>query len=160
NFGIPQQEAPKVRVGATVKVKSNDIAGTTFAGRVTAIDSVINEGTRNVQIQATLSNPGSKLRPGMFVEVQIPVGAERQVIALPANAINYARYGGSVYVVGDMKDQTGKLYRGVKQQFVKIEGNRGDQVAVVSGLNPGDEVVTSGVFKLRNGAAVQVNNKV
>jgi len=160
NFGIPQQEAPKIRVGSIVKIKSNDLAGSTFAGRVTAIDSVINEGTRNVQIQATLSNPGAKLTPGMFVEVQVPVGADRAVIALPATAINYAPYGDSVYVVSDMKDQTGKLYRGVHQQFVKIDGSRGDQVAVTSGVNPGDEIVSSGVFKLRNGAAVQVNNKV
>jgi len=160
NFGIPQQEASKVRVGSVVKVASKDLGGSSFAGRVNAIDSVVNEGTRNIQIQATLSNPGGKLRPGMFVEVAIPIGVERSVVALPATAINYAPYGDSVYVVTDMKDQTGKLYRGVRQQFVKIDGNRGDQVAVVSGINPGDEVVTSGVFKLRNGAAVQVNNKI
>ena len=160
NFGIPQQEAPKVRVGSIVKVTSKDLAGASFAGRVNAIDAVVNEGTRNIQIQATLSNPGGKLRPGMFVEVAIPIGVERSVIALPTTAINYAPYGDSVYIVTDMKDKTGKLYRGVRQQFVKIDGNRGDQVAVVSGINPGDEVVSSGVFKLRNGAAVQVNNKI
>jgi membrane fusion protein (multidrug efflux system) len=87
-------------------------------------------------------------------------GASRPVIAIPASSINSAPYGDSVYIVTDLKDQTGKSYRGVRQQFVKVEGSRGDQVAVVSGLNPGDEVVTSGVFKLRNGAAVQVNNKI
>jgi membrane fusion protein (multidrug efflux system) len=160
NFGIPQQESPKVRVGSIVKVTNQELGGEILTGRVNAIDSVVNEGTRNIQIQATLSNPKGKLRPGMFVEVQIPIGQERSVISLPATAINYAPYGDSVYVVTDMKDRTGKIYRGVKQQFVKIDGTRGDQVAVVSGLNPGDEVVTSGVFKLRNGAAVQVNNKI
>ena len=82
------------------------------------------------------------------------------MITLPASAISYAPYGDSVFVITDLKDPKGKTYRGVRQQFVKLEGSRGDQVAVVSGLNPGDEVVTSGVFKLRNGAAVQVNNKV
>jgi membrane fusion protein (multidrug efflux system) len=82
------------------------------------------------------------------------------VITLPASAISYAPYGDSVFVVTDLKDPKGHSYRGVRQQFVKIDGSRGDQVAVVSGLNPGDEVVSSGVFKLRNGAAVQVNNKV
>jgi membrane fusion protein (multidrug efflux system) len=96
----------------------------------------------------------------MFVQVELPVGAGRPVIALPASAINYAPYGDSVFVITDLKDPQGKPYRGVKQQFVKLEGSRGDQVAVISGLNPGDEVVTSGVFKLRNGAAVQINNKV
>jgi len=160
NFGIPQQEAPKVHVGSVVKVTNQELGRAVLTGRVTAIDSVVNEGTRNIQIQATLSNPGAKLRPGMFVEVQIPIGVDREVVALPTTAINYAPYGDSVYVVTDMKDNTGKLYRGVRQQFVKIDANRGDQVAVVSGINPGEEIVTSGVFKLRNGAAVQINNKV
>jgi membrane fusion protein (multidrug efflux system) len=96
----------------------------------------------------------------MFVQVQVVLGESRQIVALPASAINYAPYGDSVFVVTDLKDPKGKIYRGVRQQFVKVEGSRGDQVAVVSGVNPGDEVVTSGVFKLRNGAAVQVNNKV
>jgi membrane fusion protein (multidrug efflux system) len=96
----------------------------------------------------------------MFVQVQVALGASRQVIPLPASAINYAPYGDSVFVVTDLTDPKGKTYRGARQQFVKVEGSRGDQVAVVSGVNPGDEVVTSGVFKLRNGAAVQVNNKI
>jgi membrane fusion protein (multidrug efflux system) len=127
---------------------------------VTALDSVIDETTRNVQVQATLANPEGKLRPGMFVQVDVGVGAGRAAITLPASAISYAPYGDSVFVITDLKDPKGKTYRGVRQQFVKLEGSRGDQVAVISGVNPGDEVVTSGVFKLRNGAAVQVNNKV
>jgi len=160
NFGVPQQTAAQARVGRTLRVSSNDVGGLTFAGRVTALDSVVNEATRNVQVQATLANPGGKLRPGMFVQVEITTGADRPVIALPTSAINYAPYGDSVFVVSDLKDPSGKTYRGVRQEFVKVEGSRGDQVAVVSGVKPGDEVVSSGVFKLRNGAAVQVNNKV
>src|SRR6266446_3217929 len=160
NFGVPQQSAVQVRVGRTLRVSSSDVGGIKFSGRVTALDSVVNEATRNFQVQATLSNPGGKLRPGMFVQVEIATGADRPVIALPASAINYAPYGDSVYVVAELKDPKGNTYRGVRQQFVKLEGSRGDQVAVVSGVNPGDEIVTSGVFKLRNGAAVQVNNKV
>jgi len=160
NFGVPQQTALEARVGRTLHVSSNDVGGLKFAGRVTALDSVVNEATRNVQVQATLANPGGKLHPGMFVQVEITTGADRPVIALPITAINYAPYGDSVYVVSDLKDPSGKTYRGVRQQLVKLEGSRGDQVAVVSGVNPGDEVVSSGVFKLRNGAAVQVNNKV
>jgi membrane fusion protein, multidrug efflux system len=149
-----------VKVGQSLRVTSDDVVGAHFTGRVTALDSVVNETTRNIQIQATLSNPGGRLRPGMFVEVQAITGANRSVIALPATAINYAPYGDSVYVVTDMKDKAGNSYRGVRQQFVKVEGSRGDQVAVVSGIQPGEEVVSSGVFKLRNGAAVQVNNKI
>ena len=160
NFGVPQQQSSLVQAGRTLRLTSDDVPGVEFAGRVTAIDSVVNEATRNIQVQATLANPGGKLRPGMFVQVELKLGASRDVISLPASAINYAPYGDSVFVVADLKDPKGKTYRGVRQQFVKVEGSRGDQVAVVSGLKSGDEVVSSGVFKLRNGAAVQVNNKV
>src|SRR6266404_2677838 len=160
NFGVPQQTSAQLLGGRTVRVTSDDLPGAGFTGRVTAVDSVINEATRNIQVQATLSNPQGKLRPGMFVQVELGVGANRQVITLPASAINYAPYGDSVFVVGQLKDPKGKTYLGVRQQFVKVGGSRGDQIAIVSGLNPGDEVVSSGVFKLRNGAAVKVNNKV
>jgi membrane fusion protein (multidrug efflux system) len=160
DFGVPQQAAGQVRVGRNLRVTSEDLAGQTFNGRVTALDSIVDETTRNVQVQATLSNPQSKLKPGMFVQVELGFGASRQAITLPASAISFAPYGDSVFIITDLKDPKGQPYRGVRQQFVKVDGSRGDQVAVVSGVNPGDEVVTSGVFKLRNGAAVTVNNKV
>jgi membrane fusion protein, multidrug efflux system len=160
NFGVPQQAISQMTVGRSLRVTKEDLPSVAFSGRVTAVDSVVNEATRNIQIQATLPNSEGKLRPGMFVQVEVAMGAGRSVIALPASAINYAPYGDSVFVITDLKDPTGKSYRGVQQQFVKVEGSHGDQVAIISGINPGDEVVTSGVFKLRNGAAVQVNNKV
>jgi membrane fusion protein (multidrug efflux system) len=160
NVGVPQQEAAQIHMGQKLRVTAENVAGKVFSGNVTALDSEVDQTTRNIQVQATLSNPEGKLRPGMFVQVELAVGASRAVIALPASAINYAPYGNSVFVITDLKDPSGQTYRGVKQQFVKVDGARGDQVAVISGLNPGDEVVSSGVFKLRNGAAVQVNNKV
>ena len=160
NFGVPQQEAGKVASGRAIRVKNNDLPGLFFSGKITALDSVINEQTRNIQVQATLANKGNRLRPGMYVEVEMPLGQPREVVPLPASAINYAPYGDSVYIVSDMKDPKGNSYRGVRQQVVKIEGSRGDQVAIISGVKPGDEVVSSGVFRLRNGAPIQVNNKV
>ena len=111
-------------------------------------------------MQATLANPDGKLRPGMFVQAEVSLGAQQAVIALPASAISYAAFGDSVFVVSDLKDDKGRPYRGVRQQFVKLGPARGDQIAVLSGIKPGDEVVTSGIFKLRNGAAVQINNTV
>jgi membrane fusion protein (multidrug efflux system) len=160
NFGVPQQEAPKMGIGHSLQVTSTDLPGQIFRGTITALDSVINEQTRNIQVQATFQNPGGKIRPGMFLEVALPLGKPRDVIPLPASAINNAPYGDSVYVVTDMQDEKGNKYRGVKQHVVKIEGSKGDQVAITSGLNPGDEVVSSGVFRLRNAAPVQVNNIV
>ena len=160
NFGVPQQDTPKVIAGHVIRVTNSDLPGMAFTGRITALDSVINEQTRNIQVQSIVTNKDNKLRPGMFVQVELPLGQPRQVIPLPASAINYAPYGDSVFVVVEMKDAKGSTYRGVRQQVVKIEGSRGDQVAIVSGLNPGEEVVSSGAFRLRNAAPVQVNNAV
>jgi membrane fusion protein, multidrug efflux system len=160
NFGVPQQAAGQVRLGRHVRLTTDDLAGVEFGGRVTAIDSTVDEATRNVQVQATLANPEGRLRPGMFVQTEILLGGSNEVVSLPASAISYAPYGDSVFVVTELKGQNGQTYKGVRQQFVKVGGARGDQIAVVSGIKPGDEVVTSGVFKLRNGAAVLVNNKV
>ena len=160
DVGLPQQVLGQVAAGRSLRVTSEDLPGRVFTGRITALDSVVDQATRNIQVQATLSNPEGKLRPGMFVQVQVGLGTSRPVIALPASAISYAPYGDSVFIITDLKDQQGRTYRGVRQQFVKVEGSQGDQVAVISGVNAGDEVVSSGVFKLRNGAAVQVNNKV
>jgi membrane fusion protein (multidrug efflux system) len=160
NFGVPQQDTPKVIPGHALRVTNGGLPGMAFSGRITALDSVISEQTRNIQVQATVTNKENKLRPGMFVQVELPLGQARQVVPLPASAINYAPYGDSVFIVVEMKDAKGNTYRGVRQQVVKVEGSRGDQVAITSGINPGDEVVSSGVFRLRNAAPVQVNNTV
>ena len=160
NFGVPQQDAGRVRVGHRISVTASDAAGAEFDGRVTAIDSIVDQATRNVQVQATLGNQGRRLRPGMFVQAELRLGASRSVVALPASAISYAPFGDSVFVVTDLQGENGQTYRGARQQFVKLGGARGDQVAILTGVAPGDEIVTSGVFRLRNGAAVVVNNKV
>jgi membrane fusion protein (multidrug efflux system) len=159
NFAVPQQDAGLLRPGSEVRVRvdGNDLSVT---GKITAVNSIIDEATRNVEAQATFSNKTGELRPGMFVDVSVLLPTSTAVIALPASAVAYAPYGNSVYVVEDMEGPDGGTYRGVRQQFVKLGGGRGDLVAVLSGLNPGEEVVTSGVFKLRPSAAVQVNNEI
>ncbi len=159
NFSVPQQQLANLRLGASVRVTAEG-AGVSSTGRVTAVDSVVDPATRNVQVQATLGNADAKLRPGMFVQSSLSIGSSNSAVTVPTSAINYAPYGDSVFVVEDLKDPKGQTYRGVRQQFVKLGSGRGDQVAIVSGVKSGEEIVTSGVFKLRNGAAVQVNNKV
>jgi len=160
NFSVPQQDAGQVHTGHNVRVTTGDLAKIEYAGRITAINSIVDEATRNIQLQATLANPKGALRPGMFVQAEVLLGASRPVVTLPGSAISYAPYGDSVFVVTDLKDQKGQTYRGVRQQFVKLGASRGDQIAVLSGLKAGEEIVSSGVFKLRNGASVLVNNKV
>ena len=160
NFSLPQQDVASLQVGAEVRATADSVATGEITGRITAINSVVDEATRNVQVQATFRNPKGRLRPGMFVDVQVVLGTSRAVVALPSSSINYAPYGNSVFVVSEMKNpKNGSTYRGVKQEFVKLGESRGDQVAVLSGVAPGQEVVTSGVFKLRNGAAILVNNQ-
>ena len=160
NFGVPQENTGQLAIGRSLRITSDDLPGVQFSGRVNALDSVVDSSTRNITVQAMLANPQNKLRPGMFVQIALGIGASTPVIALPASAISYAPYGDSVFVVTDLKDPKGNTYRGVRQQIVKLGASRGDQIGVTSGLNPGDEVVSSGVFKLRNGASVQINNKV
>jgi membrane fusion protein (multidrug efflux system) len=160
NFDVPQQDAGRVRVGHGVHVTAKDVGSVPFVGQVTALDSVVDPATRNVKIQATLANPEGKLQPGMFLDVEVGTAVNQTVIALPASAISYAPFGDSVFIVTDLKTPDGKPYKGVRQQFVKVGPTRGDQIAVVSGVKPGDEVATSGLFKLRTGAAVLINNAV
>jgi membrane fusion protein, multidrug efflux system len=160
NFSVPQQSVSEMRVGRHVRITVGEAAGAEMQGRVTAIDSIVDESTRNIQVQATFANPDGKLRPGMFVQAEALLGAGSTIVSLPASAISYAPYGDSVFVVTDLTSENGTVYRGVRQQLVKLGHARGDQVSIVSGVKAGDEVVTSGVFRLRNGAAVQVNNKV
>jgi membrane fusion protein (multidrug efflux system) len=160
NFSVPQQEVGRLHAGGEVRLSAEGDSGGEFAGRITAVDSVVDESTRNVQVQATVPNPGSRLHPGMFVETRVLLGAGQTIVSLPASAISYAPFGDSVFVVGDVQGPSGQTYRGVRQQFVKLGAARGDQVALLSGVKPGEEVVSSGAFKLRNGAAIRVQNNV
>jgi membrane fusion protein, multidrug efflux system len=157
NFSVPQQQVVEVRVGREVRVALTGPEGRSLAGSITAVDAVVDQSTRNLQVQATFANPKGDLRPGMFVEAQVVTGEGASVLVLPASAISFAPYGDSVFVVADAKESKGKA---VTQQFVKLGPARGDQVAVLSGIGEGAEVVSSGAFKLRNGALVQVNNEV
>ena len=160
DFAVPQQQVAALRVGATVRAAADSGASALVSGRITAINPVVDAETRNVQVQATFSNPHGRLRPGMYVTVTVDLGARDPVVSVPASAINFAPYGNSVFIVEDIKGPDGKPYKGVRQQFVKVGTALGDQVAILDGVKPGQEVVTSGVFKLRTGASVIVNNAV
>lgn len=159
HFTVPQQEVARLRAGGEVRVTSDGFEGTEV-GRVTAVDSLVNSDMRNMQVQAVFDNRSGRMRPGMFVETQLARGAKQTVLTVPVSAISYAPFGDSIFIVENMKDPKGKTYLGVRQQFVKLGPGRGDQVAVMTGLKPGEQVVTSGVFKLRPSAAVVVNNKI
>lgn len=160
NFWLPQQYLGQIGAGQPVSVRADGLPDITFEGKINAVDAVIDEATRNVRVQATLPNPKGLLRPGMFVNTEVPLANTTSHIVLPATAIQFAPYGDMVYIIEQMKGPDGKMYQGVRQQVVKVGESRGDRVAILSGVNAGEEVVTSGVFKLRPGVAVQVNNSI
>ncbi|MCX6956530.1 MAG: efflux RND transporter periplasmic adaptor subunit [Verrucomicrobia bacterium] len=159
NFTIPQRQLSALSLGQKIALKV-DAFPKGFEGKITAINSEVDATTRSVSVQATLSNPGEQLRAGMFVQVEVELPAGEPQIAVPATAIAYAPYGNSVYVIEKMKGKDNQEYLGVRQQIVKLGATRGDLVTIVEGVKAGEQIVTSGVFKLRNGAPVQVNNAV
>jgi membrane fusion protein, multidrug efflux system len=160
NFSLPQQDLSKLIIGEPVQLRVDTFPDQIFNGAITAINPLVDQATRNVQVQATFKNTDFRLRPGMFAKVSVVLSERQNVVAIPATAIHYAPYGDSIFVVSELKDPQGKEYKGVKEQFIKTGQTRGDMIAVVSGLKPGDEVVTSGVFRLKSGAHVKVNNQV
>jgi membrane fusion protein, multidrug efflux system len=160
NFAVPQQQVASLRIGAVVHAAADSGAQAMATGRITAINPVVDEATRNVQVQATFRNEHGRLRAGAYVGVEVMLGTGAPLVALPASAISFAPYGNSVFIVEKQRGPDGKPYLGVRQQFVKIGAAQGDQVAILGGVRAGEEVVTSGVFKLRPNAAVQVNNRV
>jgi membrane fusion protein, multidrug efflux system len=160
NFSLPQQDLSKLIIGEPVQLRVDAFPDQLFNGAITAINSLVDQATRNVQVQATFKNSDFRLRPGMFAKVSVVLSERQNVVAIPATAIHYAPYGDSIFVISELKDPQGKEYKGVKEQFIKTGQSRGDMIAVVSGLKPGDEVVTSGVFRLKSGAHVKVNNQV
>lgn len=160
NFAIPQQNLEKLKVGTAVKVTTDATGTDQFEGTINAINSTVDEATRNISVQALIKNPQNRLRPGMFASVQVVLPQIENLVSAPSSAIAYAPYGNSVFVVEEKPGPDGKPAKTVRQQFVKLGASRGDLVAITEGVKAGDEVVSSGVFKLRNGAGVFVNNTV
>ena len=161
DFALPQQELPRLAAGFEVHVHSDALPGREFTGKITAINSMVDTATRNIDLQATLANPDHALRPGMFVKVDVILPQKTKTLVIPGSAVSYAPYGNSVFVIEKKKDpKTGKESQALRQAFVRIGEARGDFVAVSQGLKAGDEVVSTGVFKLRNGMAVVVNNEL
>lgn len=161
NFSLPQQRLAQLKTGLTVRVTTDAFPDRDFEGKLTAINPEVETVTRNVRMQATLANSSGLLRPGMYVDVAAVLPATEQVLMIPATAVLYAPYGDSVFVVEDKKDEkTGAVGKVLNQQFVRLGKTRGDFVVVDSGLSAGQTIVTTGLFKLRNGMAVVVDNKL
>jgi membrane fusion protein (multidrug efflux system) len=155
DFTLPQQQLALVRLGLTVRVTTDALPGETLQGRITAINPLVDADTRQIKMQATVANRGNKLRPGMFANVAVGLPVLQKVLTIPATAVLYAPYGDSVFIIEDAADKKGQVLR---QQFVRLGVKRGDFVAVTSGIREGETVVSTGVFKLRNGQRAVIDN--
>ena len=159
NFQLPQQELSMIREGLPVRLTTDALPGETINGTITAINPEVDRATRNIRIQATVANKAERLRPGMFVNVAVLLPDKRDVLTIPTTAVLYAPYSDSVFVVEPKGGEGGKDGGSiVRQQFVRLGEKRGDFIAVNSGLSAGQTVVSTGVFKLRNGQAVVADN--
>ncbi len=161
DFALPQQNLAELSPGLEVRLTTDAISGRVFTGKLTAINSMVDMATRNVTLQATLQNPDHALRPGMFAKVDVVLPSKKPVLVIPATAISYAPYGDSVFVIEKKKDpKSGKELQMIRQQFIRTGETRGDFVTVTTGLKAGELVASSGVFKLRNGMPVVINNQL
>jgi len=160
NFLVPQQQLPQMQLGYPVRITSDGLPeGQVVTGAITAVNPDVDAASRNVRVQATVANQGELLRPGMFVNVTVVLPATSPVLAIPATAVLYAPYSDSVFIVEEAKSEEGGAgSKVVRQQFVRLGEKRGDFVAVTSGLTPEQTLVSTGVFKLRNGQGVVVDN--
>jgi membrane fusion protein, multidrug efflux system len=159
DFALPQQHLGQLTPGLDVHVTTDALPGRVFNGKLTAINSMVDSSTRNITLQATLENPDHALRPGMFAKAEVILPQKRKTLVVPGSAISYAPFGDSVFVIDKKKDEkTGKESQVIRQQFVRVGEARGDFVAITQGLKSGEMVVSTGVFKLRNGMAVTINN--
>ncbi|MDZ7582059.1 MAG: efflux RND transporter periplasmic adaptor subunit [Deltaproteobacteria bacterium] len=159
NFSLPQQQLVQVEPGLSVRVTTDALPGQALEGIITAINPQVDAATRNIRMQATMTNPEERLRPGMFVTVTVVLPVRQDLLAIPATSVLYAPYSDSVFVVEEQKDaNNGRLGKTVRQQFVRLGERQGDYVAVLAGLEEGQTVVSTGVFKLRNGQSVVVDN--
>ncbi len=160
NFSLPEQDVTLLKTGQPVRLSVEAYPGETFAGTITALNAKVDEATHNLQVQATVANADERLVPGMFVRADVVLPEQDRFVTLPGTAIVYNSYGDAVYVLERGADPPGAAPLIARQRFVQLGETRGDQVAVIKGVRPGEEVVTAGQLKLRNGAPVQVNNAV
>ncbi|MFI4981161.1 MAG: efflux RND transporter periplasmic adaptor subunit, partial [Nevskiales bacterium] len=161
DFTVPQQALNRVAVGQAVVAKIDTFPQQTFQGTIIAVNPTVDTDSRNVQMRASLPNPDHRLLPGMFATIDIAAGAPEQHLTLPQTAITYNSYGSTVYLVEKKgENASGPPHLVARQSFVTTGATRGDQVAVLSGVKPGDVVVSAGQIKLHNDVPVVVNNTV
>jgi len=162
DFTLPQSSAGIIQAGQTIELQTDAFKDLVFLGKITAVSPKVELNTRNIQIEAQISNPEKKLLPGMFANVNINLGDRVELLTLPQTAVTYNPYGSTVFIAKktDRLDKKGIPVMEAQQVFVTPGLTRGDQIAIVKGLEPGMTVITSGQLKLKNGTPLIINNSV
>ena len=162
DFNLPQSNAEQIQVGQEVFVTTDAFKDASFMGKITAVSPKVDTNTRNIQVEAQLANPDKKILPGMFANVNIRLGDQVKLLTLPQTAVTYNPYGSTVFIAKPTgkKDKQGNPALEAQQVFVTTGTTRGDQVAILKGVEEGATVVTSGQLKLKNGTPLIINNKV
>jgi membrane fusion protein (multidrug efflux system) len=162
DFFQPQQKISQLKVGQSLSLKLDAYPGQVFNGRITTLNPKVDSASRNIQIQSTFDNAKLLLLPGMYANVNVEVGQAQQLLTLPQTAVTYNPYGSTVFIVkdSDKADADGKKLKVAQQVFVITGETRGDQITILKGLVEGQEVVTSGQMKLKNGTPVLIDNSV
>ncbi|MDZ7828816.1 MAG: efflux RND transporter periplasmic adaptor subunit [Halofilum sp. (in: g-proteobacteria)] len=160
DFTVPQRDLGRIETGRPMVARADAWPGREFPGEVTAISPKVERRTRSVDVRAQMGNPDKVLRPGMFVDVQVLLPQQEDVITLPQTAVSYNPYGDSVFLIHESETDSGETELTVERKFVQTGATRGDQIAIVDGVEVGDRVVTSGQLKLRNGSKVKIDNSV
>src|SRR3990172_2687809 len=160
DFQLPQQHLGQLQRGLRVRVSADGLPGRQLTGEDTAINPQVYTATRSIGVQATLQNTEELLRPGMFVSIEVVLPKMQTVLSIPTTAVLYAPFGDSVLIVEEKQTEDGKKHLALRQQFIRLGEKRGDFVSVLFGLSSGESVVSTGVFKLRNGQAVVVDNSL
>ncbi len=162
DFNLPQNNAEQVQVGQEVVVTTDAFKDASFTGKITAVSPKVDTNTRNIQVEAKLANPDKKILPGMFANVNIKLGDQVKYLTLPQTAVTYNPYGSTVFIAKPTgkKDKQGNPALEAQQIFVTTGSTRGDQVAILKGVDEGATIVTSGQLKLKNGTPLIINNKV
>lgn len=162
DFTLPQQSLGKLALDMPVRVL--DVGRELLVeGRISAIAPDIDPVTRTVRVRANLPED-ERLRPGMFVRVEVVLPERAEVVAIPSAAVLRAPYGDSVFIAEPRPavqgEQEGVPAKVARQQFVRLGEVRGDFVAVLEGVQAGQEVVVAGAFKLKNGIPLIIDNSV
>lgn len=158
DFWVSQRALADVKPAQQVRMRTDAFPDAHWDGRITIVNPEVDVATRNVRIRATFANPDGRLRPGMFVNVEVVSPEKKPVLIIPATAVIFAPHGDSVFAIEEKKDEAGKVRTVAHQKFVRLGDRRGDFVAVAAGLSAGEKIVSSGAFKLRNGAPIVVDN--